>query len=70
KIFQEVKEKLTPETEEAPETGDETFIRNVNEYDEFEPIINETHVDYDDLHEITEDEKLRQENTRRVFNMA
>ena len=70
KIFQEVKDKLTPEAEETPETGDETFIRNVNEYDEFEPIINETHIDYDELHEMTEDERLRQENTRRVFNMA
>lgn len=70
RIFQEVREKLTPETEETPEINDETYIRNVNEYDDFEPIINETHIDYDDLHEMTDDERLRQENTRRVFNMA
>ena len=67
KIFQEVKEKLVPETEEIPE--DETYIRNVNEYDEFAPIINETHVDYETLHDSAE-QRLRQENTRRVFNMA
>lgn len=73
KIFQEVKEKFVQEREEPPEDS-ETYIRNVNEYDEFEPIINETHVDidadYDDLHTISYDERLRQENTRRVFNMA
>lgn len=68
KIFQEVKEKLTPEVEETPE--EETYIRNVNEYDEFTPIINETHVDYDNLHVMSADDRLRQENTRRVFNMA
>ncbi len=68
KIFQEVKEKLTPEVSETPE--EETFIRNVNEYDEFAPIINETHIDYDDMHVMSADDRLRQENTRRVFNMA
>ena len=69
KIFQEVKEKLVPETEEIPARDDETYIRNVNEYDEFAPIINETHVDYETLHDSAE-QRLRQENTRRVFNMA
>ncbi len=70
KIFKEVKDKLTPETEETPDIGSETYIRNVNEYDEFEPIINETHIDYDELHAVTEEDRLRRENTRRVFNMA
>lgn len=68
KIFQEVKEKLAPE--ETPESDGETYIRNVNEYDEFTPIINETHIDYDELHTISEEDRLRRENTRRVFNMA
>ena len=69
KIFQEVKEKLTPEAEEIPEREDESYIRNVREYDEYEPIINETHMDYEEIHS-DYDQKLRQENTRRVFNMA
>ena len=68
KIFQEVKEKLVPETQEVSQDG-ETYIRNVNEYDEFAPIINETHVDYETLHD-SADQRLRQANTRRVFNMA
>ena len=73
KLFQEVKEKLTPETEElTPEQ--ESYIRNVNEYDEYEPIINETHLDYDadyeEYHMIDNDESLRQANTRRIFNMT
>lgn len=74
KIFQEVKDKLVQEKEEILDNNDETYIRNVNEYDEFAPIINETHVDvdasYEDLHDISYDERLRQENTRRVFNIA
>ena len=71
KIFKEVKEKLTPE--EIPQEEEmiqNEFIRNVNEYeeyDDYEPIINETHVNfngnYDDYHA----EQIRQENTRRVF---
>ena len=64
------------EEEQQPEEGvDEDYIRNVNSYtedeyeyyDEYEPIINETHVDYV---EPTPEEQLRQENTRRVFNNA
>ena len=57
KIFQDVKEKLSAEPEDSL-AGDiytddeipqeETYIRTVKEYDEFEPIINETHVDYVD----------------------
>lgn len=73
KIFQDVKDKLVQEKEEIPQE-DESYIRNVNEYDEFEPIINATHVDFDasyeELHVLGADERLRQENTRKVFNMA
>ena len=73
KIYQEVKEKLVQEPEEI-ETPDETYIRNVNEYDRYEPIINERHIDFDadynQLHEMDDDQRLRQENTRRVFNLA
>jgi hypothetical protein len=72
KIFQEVKEKLTPETEEIPEM-DETqqeYIRTVNEYDEYEPIINETHIDIDATYEEYHDQKLRQANSKRVFNLS
>ncbi|WP_405294146.1 hypothetical protein [Methanobrevibacter sp.] len=71
KIFQEVKEKLAPEEEVSPiDKKHEEFIRNVNEYDEYEPIINETHVDIDADYEAYHDERLRQENTRKVFAMA
>ena len=75
KIYQDVKEKLTPEQEEEP--MDESFIRNVNEfeeYDEYAPIINARHLDYDatyeEYHNADNDQRLRQENTRKVFNMA
>ena len=72
KIFQEVKEKLTPEPPEVyPPYQDERFIRNVNEYDEYEPIINETHLEYDatydEYHDFENTQSLRQRNTRRVF---
>ena len=81
KIFQDVKEKLKPEVEEenivehTDEQIEEDFIRNVNEYeDEYAPIINETHVDYEatyeDYHREDYEETLRQENTRNVFNMT
>lgn len=73
-IVKDIREKLVSDNNE-PEEVNEDFIRNVNSYteesyeyyDEYEPIINETHVDYI---EPTEDELLRQENTRRVFNNA
>ena len=72
KIYQEVKEKLVQEPEEVEDP--ETYIRNVNEYDRYEPIINERHIDFDadynQLHEMDDDQRLRQENTRRVFNLA
>ncbi|WP_458456978.1 ATPase [Methanobrevibacter sp.] len=80
KIFKEVKGKIIQDPEETHveeefEGIEETYIRNVNEYDEFEPIINETHIDYEEPEEeypeiISDDQKLRQENTMKVFNMA
>lgn len=72
KIFQDVKEKLVPEETSAPtEDFQDEFIRNVNEYDEYEPIINETHLDIDDgTYEDYHDQKLRQDNTRRVFRQV
>lgn len=74
KLFQEVKDKIVQEKPEGGTPDEETYIRNVNEYDEFAPIINETHIDFDasyeDLHKISNDEKLRRENTLRVFNKS
>ncbi|WP_407431625.1 ATPase [Methanobrevibacter sp.] len=74
-IVKDIREKLIPEAEEAADDLNEQFIRNVNSYteeaneyyDEYEPIINETHVDYV---EPTPEEELRQENTRKVFENA
>ncbi|MDO5861186.1 hypothetical protein, partial [Methanobrevibacter sp.] len=78
KIFKDVKDKLKSEPVEEPEIEDnieETFIRNVNEYeDEFTPIINETHADYEatyeDYHNADYDQRMRQENSRKVFNIV
>lgn len=74
-IVKDIREKLIPENEVEEDNLNEDFIRNVNSYteeayeyyDEYEPIINETHVDYV---EPTPEEELRQENTRRVFENA
>ena len=74
-IVKDIREKLIPENEEAKDDLNEEFIRNVNSYteeayeyyDEYEPIINETHVDYV---EPTPEEELRHENTRKVFENA
>lgn len=78
-IVKDIREKLSPEKAEPEPDVNEEFIRNVNsysndpiyddynDYDEYEPIINETHVDYIDE---TPEDILRQENTRKVFNMA
>lgn len=75
KLFKEVKGKLNYEPDEIPLPKDESlqneFIRTVNEYDEYEPIINETYMDIDDgTYEDYHNQRLRQENTRRVFKMA
>ena len=75
KIFKEVKGKLNSEPEEIPLPNEgnlqDEFIRTVNEYDEYEPILNETYMDIEDgTYEDYHDQKLRQENTRRVFKMA
>ena len=75
-IVKDIREKLVSEPEENEiDNLNEDFIRNVNSYteeadeyyDDYAPIINETHVDY---LEPTPEEELRQENTRRVFNNA
>ena len=76
-IVKDIREKLAPEPEEE-EGPNEEFIRNVgsytedayetyDDYDDWAPIINETHADY--LEPDPEDE-IRQENTRRVFENA
>ena len=81
KIFNEVKEKLAPETPitEEKHIADEMYLRNVGAYNEepafpeYEPIVNERHEDYPsdyDYQEQSPEQLLRQENTRKVFNMA
>ena len=68
KLYQEFKEKVTPEIEDMPEE-DSMFIKNVQEYDE--PIVNETHTEYENIHgspKLGEDETLRQKNTKNMFN--
>ncbi|MFM5882408.1 hypothetical protein [Methanobrevibacter gottschalkii] len=77
KLFKDVKEKLTAEPEEYIEEGipkDETYIRNVKEYDDFEPIINETHADYvdpiGDIEPAFEDnQSLKLENKPKAFEV-
>ena len=69
KIFQDVKEKLTPEPVEEDPFDEETYIRRVNEYEEYEPIIKETHIDFEENYGYEMDD-LRQENTQRMFNMS
>lgn len=81
KIFNEVKEKLAPERSinEEEQIADEMYLRNVNtykeemEFPEYEPIVNERHEEYPsdyDYQEPTQEQLIRQENTRKVFNMA
>lgn len=81
KIFNEVKEKLTPEhhINEEDHVADEMYLRNVSAYEkeenfpEYEPIINERHEEYPsdyDYNEPTQEQLIRQENTRKVFNMV
>ena len=73
-IIKDIRDKIISEPEPEEDVNEE-FIRNVNSYteeayeyyDDYAPIINETHVDYV---EPTEEEQLRQENTRRVFENA
>ena len=75
RLFQDVKERLKgqPEPEVDPlEDIQESYIRNVNdfeeEYDEYEPIINETHDEFGEVYEPDYDQVIREENTRRLFN--
>ena len=80
KIFNEVKEKLAPEHEinEEEQLADEMYLRNINTYNEpefpeYEPIINERHENYVndyDYEEPTQEQLIREENTRKVFNMV
>ena len=81
KLFNEVKEQLAPETPitEEKHIADEMYLRNVGAYNEepafpeYEPIVNERHEDYPsdyDYQEQSPEQLLRQENTRKVFNMA
>lgn len=73
-LFKEVKDKLKSEPSEEiypRDNFEETYIRNVNdyeEYDEYAPIINETHDDFGETYEPDYDQAIRQENTRRLFN--
>ena len=76
KIYQDVRERFaSPQEEPVDEIIEESYIRNVNEYeDEFAPIINETHADYEatyeQFHDPFYDEELRRANTQRVFNQG
>lgn len=68
-----MKERFASPQEPEDEIIEESYIRNVNEYeDEFAPIINETHADfeatYEQFHDPFYDEELRRANTQRVFN--
>ena len=74
KLYQEVKDKFTSDTvEEFPEDDSDIYIRNVKEYDDYEPIVNETHVEYEakyGIPEANEEERLRQENTKKIFDIV
>ncbi len=73
RLFQDVKEKIRPAPE--PEVDpiadlEESYIRTVNDYeDEYAPIINETHDEFGEEYEPEyNDDAIREENTRRLFN--
>ena len=75
RLFQDVKERLKGQLEpevDPLEDIQESYIRNVNdfeeEYDEYEPIINETHDEFGEVYEPDYDQVIREENTRRLFN--
>ncbi|WP_407411364.1 ATPase [Methanobrevibacter sp.] len=77
KLFQDVKERLTGEPEEEIDPIEDlnsSYIRNVNEYeeeyDEYAPIINETHDEFGEIYEpeTDYDQVIREENTRRLMN--
>ncbi|SDA66978.1 ATPase [Methanobrevibacter millerae] len=77
-IVKDIRQKLAPESsDDELDSLNEDFIRNVNsytdeanefydDYDDYAPIINETHEDYVE----PEEDEIRQENTRRVFENA
>ncbi len=77
RLFQDVKDKLKGEPEEEIDPIEDlqsSYIRNVNEYeeeyDEYAPIINETHDEFGEVYEPEEDydQVMREENTRRLMN--
>ncbi|MBQ7928220.1 MAG: hypothetical protein IJ287_05705 [Methanobrevibacter sp.] len=77
KLFQDVKDRLRGEPEEEIdpiEDLQDAYIRNVNEYeeeyDEYAPIINETHDEFGEVYEPEQDydQAIREENTRRLMN--
>ena len=78
KLFKEVKDKITGEPEpEVDPLADiqESYIRNVNDYDEYDeyaPIINETHDEFGEIYEPEYepdyDQAIREENTRKLMN--
>ncbi len=75
RLFQDVKEKIrpTPEPEVDPIADlEETYIRTVDDYDdEYAPIINETHDEFgEEFEPIYDEDIIREENTRRLFNTA
>ena len=77
RLFQDVKDRLRGEPEEEIDPIEDlqsSYIRNVNEYeeeyDEYAPIINETHDEFGEVYEPEEDydQVMREENTRRLMN--
>ena len=77
RLFKDVKEKLRPEQGSSPEPiedMEESYIRSVNDYeDEYAPIINETHDEFGEVYEpdyYSNEDAIREENTRRLFNSA
>ena len=73
KLLQDVRDKLTQDSDSTPQDDglNEDYIRNVNEYEEYEPIINETHIDFDgdyeSYHSEDAEQLLREQNTKRIF---
>ncbi len=77
RLFQDVKDRLRGEPEEEIDPIEDlqnAYIRNVNEYeeeyDEYAPIINETHDEFGEVYEPESDydQVMREENTRRLMN--
>ena len=71
KLLQDVRDKLTSDNDYEDDYSNEDFIRSVKEYDEYEPIINETHDNYepefDGIATVDVDKRIREENTRKIL---